>query len=719
MDGIIEKILGGVPLPVLIWSIVGLVLFVFIFLLIALLRGHQISITFRPLKIDIGPKMQLPAPSSDKSENDKRPVLDAHDMPLNSGAILYVNVVGYSTMGSTKQSQVARFLDQKVHELFPIDSQEYPPKSGAYYWYKFNGGDLHVFIETYHNNAASQPTVSAFFKAIALLKSIQSASLDFKIGITIHTGNDLHYTRPSQSSLVADLWGKSLDTVRRMMAFSDGGHFFLSDRALSDIRDRLPEGRLEGSCRTLFQMLEPDQPEAISGNLFEENERFVIEKWEFYDRNRSEHQINNFHTRVGERTTAGNPQRPPDWIQLERRDIAHHTDDPSQRFVRHLIEADEVCIVGLTHESTTGYLATALEARNGKFWQDLQIVFPSERILKEIKETDRGFEARKAKWETSKREIVLFLEGRGSQNLEHWTCRECDENLSFWGNRFVSKDKQVIRIAPLIQGADLKKMPYMTFYKGMNGYDLMSEAFDVLLASSDSIIEWDVLGEYKNETFCYLGIASHAQVGEMKDYCQPVVLVMLNTSEREKNHIVLQRRTFYNAADGYNTYSNISGRLSISDITDSQCVGEFYKTMAKRKHEKGAGLRPQEESSLATELFQKIADWKPAREVELEAWKRAAVREIGEELRFEIKPEDLSYQTSYYFKEKKLFFQIFSLKITMQQFNQIKDNHPLSNLEIISRSDLDQYQVEGKCNRLLQNKYHEVFVSIFDKLDIT
>lgn len=684
--------------------IVGLVILVY-----ALLSGRPFKISFGSFNLELGPKIA----SSDAATKEK--------INLNSGGIIYLNIVGFSLLKYKEQEEIVNFLDRITEELLAYNRQTYPPKEDNFYiWYKPGWGETFVFVEPHDHESPSLVTMVTFFYALALISHIQKEKSSLKIGVTIHIGEGIQYTR---SGKMSNITGNSFNTAGRMMAFSDGGHFFISDIAYKNLKGTMFGSALNGDCLSLLDHL-PDLSKhftRIPSKLFESGETYHLTEWTYFDRNRQSHVFYNFHTTVKTEVKIGNSRRPPYWIPIERRDEKHSTRSPGQRFVRHLIESDEVCIVGLTHENTTDYLRTALEERNGKFWNNIQVVFPSERLVRELKERDRSFEIRKHKWNASKREIILFFESQGNQHFHQWSCLECDDYLSFWGNRFTTGEKQIIRIAPLIQGADLKHMPYLTFNNGMDIYNLLSEAFDVITVNSNSMIEWDILGQYKNGEFLSQGLASHSHLSEIHDFCKPVVLIMLYMREFDQTKSVLQKRTILNASDNFDTYSNITGHLCIKDTTPPEILGNFYKEITRQiRKNTNTDDDAHDEGVLATQLFEDLTDWQPNMKMENSTWVQAAIRELGEELRLSISEhERLHFQRDYYLKSANLYFQIYSLMITKAEFNQIRKLQPHASLEIFGLAKLRELHRKNQLNRLLQNKFDEIFIPIFRNLNIS
>lgn len=662
--------------------------------------------------------------SARRSAEDKLPLPYGKkgDILADTNRSLYVGAILYFLAEMTGYQQRREFMQivrRHASELFETGNPADPPNRSHHYWYKQGRDNFSILIEPHENEGASEVMTHAFLLALALLKRLQMESVgkNADISVTLHPVNDINLSHYGEFT---DYWGQSLDIARHLTESSNDHQFIISQEALTHLSGVFGGAR-QGYCKSLLEHMR-----GLISSKFESEVRwleqtltFNLHQWtltnQYFHNNQT---IHGFTISDSTRVIIGNPIRPPDWVQLEHRD-ALQPQNPVQRFVKYLTQAEEVCIVGMTHENTAEYLDTALKAR-GTFWKNIQVVFPSEQTLKEVKEVNRSFDERKKKWEDSKKQLIIFFESQGIRHLDNWSCIECDENFSFWGNRLVIGDQRLIRVAPLIQGADLKNMPYMTFSEGMDGFSLLSEAFDVILASGNSIVEWDLFGKLVNDQFICQGIANHARLDEFAEYWKPVTLVILHTHEIDQEKILLQKRSIFNAVDAYDTYSNISGRLCVSDVASPENVRGFYHEVSKiGKGKKYTTLTPRQESSLATDFFSKITKFKPEVVVAHDAWENAAIREIREELGLTIDKADLRFQAPYNLTGHSLCFRIYSLKISTHQLQEIKERRPHAGLESFGRSQLIDFHKKDRFNRLLQNRFDEVFLPIFDNLEIS
>ncbi len=656
---------------------------------------------------------------------------------LRAGAILYANVVKYSTLSTHEQDYGAEHLLEWSSRL-PVENQTESYLDHRY-WVKFGGGDLLIYAQ--NNNDLERDCVvlkRTFFFALDLLEFIAAKNFqlgitakDFQLGITLHWADGCNYQ--TCDSLV-ELWGNELDRVRRLMSFSDGGHFFISDSAFNRLnRDLFRGARMSGeSIRGSFLPIVQEGKREVENILKSsslssagEDREFNLDPLQVYDRYYFRHKLFNFYVDNAEREVSlGNSSRPPDYVKIEHRDKRDPT-DRNQCFVKHLVESDRVCIVALTHEKTRDYLDTALKERNkreeGKvnFWERLDIIFPNEKFLNQWVEEDKDWKTRRRRWEEGKRTVLQFLEATASEYAMQWNCWETESNLTFWGNRLLKGDMEILRLAPLLPGPDLKDLRYVTFHKGIDGYHECSEALDIMLAGSMSIAEWDLIGRCSNSRqFTYAGIAKRSYLKHLNgSFCMPVVLVILYMDDALKGlQLLLQKRSIFNATDQHGKFSNISGRVCIADTSDDpQQTAQYYMAIS---HKSQGCKDPGGEADLATQAFNIESGWKKGMVLDNAVWERAVVREIREELGLEFQDRSrIEYLRDYHLLDSinklNLYFKIHALQITREELDKIRSRRTRCDLRETKMETLDQYFTDGELNHFLQQHYHDVFKPIF------
>jgi 8-oxo-dGTP pyrophosphatase MutT (NUDIX family) len=641
---------------------------------------------------------------------------------LHAGAVLYANVVKFSRFSTAEQDRVANVMLEWLYYL-PLSSQSETYHQRCF-WAKFGGGDLLCYIQNCGQIREYAVLKQAFFLCLDLLD--YTASNNFQLGMTLHWADGCNFE--TCGSLV-ELWGNEIDKVHRLMTFSDGGHFFISDSAFKHLEGNLFQGR-EGP----FQPIKEEGAREVSRLLHAtrlspatSDDAFKFDSLVIYDRHYRPHELVNFFVQGAEaECSIGNPSRPPDWVKIEHRD-KRRPEDSDHFFVKHLVDADRASIVALTHEKTRHYLDTALEVRKGRFWERLDIIFPTERFLDQWVENDKSPETRKQNWEEGKWAVLRFLEATGPANTGRWKCCETDSNLTFWGNRLVKADVEIIRLAPLLPGPDLKDLRFVTFHQGIDGYQECSEAFDAMLAGSMSISEWELLGDAASNKFKYVGIANRSRLDQLSgSFCMPVMVVILYIKGMEGPKLVIQQRNRSNATDQHGSFSNISGRASVKDVScDPEITTKYFKAIAKAL---GQIKSPDAdlESEVATRAFNEVSELH--RDDALfsgeEVWKRAALRELREELGLKLRDPglikhhcDRSMPDAN--KKHHFYFKIHSLEISRQELHEIQIRRPRAGLSQWTLADLEQHWKNQELNLLLQKYCKDTFMPILkDELHI-
>jgi hypothetical protein len=362
------------------------------------------------------------------------------------------------------------------------------------------------------------------------------------------------------------LIGPVINTVQTLMSFSDSGHFFISDRVYfeldSDDLTKIDNDSVKIDFPKLPGTISSPDPDSTcrwpnldnwwSNEL--KNTECIFKKFTFYDAEKLKYILHSLHV---QNFNIGSSDIPNYQVNIEYRDRRQST-DPRQLFIQHLVKADEVAIIGLTHENTVEFLKKALEIRKNKFWTKLDIIFPSCSVLEQIID-HRDSSTRLQMWQNGKWTIFQFLRYK-SLNADRWQCKEFDHNLPFIANRFISNSNKSIRFSPQLPGCDQKNSYYIEVFEGMPVYDELNRAFDLILTRSVSINEWLIYGQLdgsysrlndERAKFNYYGIINRNKMQEKAEkdgLWFPIVLVLLyinNTNTGFRS--ILQERSVYNA----------------------------------------------------------------------------------------------------------------------------------------------------------------------------
>jgi 8-oxo-dGTP pyrophosphatase MutT (NUDIX family) len=628
------------------------------------------------------------------------------------GAILYANVMGFSTLAAVAREQAVDWVRQRLGDLVQaLDTG---------YWLSFRGGDFLLFLDHKRGDRRAGALLKAFFFGLHLQLQAQQSRQPFKLGVLVHWEDSARqYYVDSGTHLI----GAALDQAQLLMSFSDDGHFFVS-KFVDDYLQEQFCGPGQADFDELFECMRVDfgakYPSYPQPPLSQEDCEFRRTRMTFHDRHKRQHEVVSLYIRDPHlNVSIGSLSSPQHLVPIEYRDPREAL-DPQQKFIQRLVEADDVSIIGLTHEGTAEFLKKALEIREQQrlgFWQQLQIVFPSQPVLNTIIEEHRVPEERCQMWKAGRSSVFAFLLAQGPDKFDHWVCLEYNGNLPFVGNRFVSRRNTSVRVAPILPGGNQKKTFYMEVFEGMPAYEQLLDAFSVISHRSMRVVEWNIYGRLAKGEFRYQGLVNRLRLGTRKQYCFPVALIMLH-AETEKGHCsILQKRTIYNAFDDVETYSNISGRVIDLDV---------FAVKAKSPDEEyfERNYREDQGDFNATRDFNRQAGMARNEVVELDVWQETANREIREELGLDVTRNPLVHRTSYLLPrdDGDLLFQIFSLKLARDpdcdELEIIQKRRPHVSLSDFDYHDLVQFQKEGRFNRLLQHKFEEVFLPIFCELEI-
>ena len=715
-------------------------------------EGRVLPLLLEPIELpeEIGFLDYFNASNSNDFEQTMSQVLDAiqTSTPLPNrniylqGVILCGNIMGFSTLKSDDRNRVIDFITSELQTF----SGKYP-----YKWLDFQGGEFMLFLESSPQNGPSPK--DAFLRAFMLGLQMQwnSHGSSFRIGMTLHWEADGRWHKVKERDY---LTGKAIDEARLLMSFSGHDHFFISRQAYEVLWRDLFDAE-ETDLHTMLCILNEHVTFSNNWPLFREiklgdidlSAQVSCNSFTFYDRHKRQHQLYNFIVQ-SEQYRIGNSIPPYHRVSVEYRSLREH--NRQNAFINRLIEADEVSIIGLTHEGTRRFLEEALHVRKtekGKgFWDRLQIVFPSRKIVNSFVDPDREEKDRIAAWVAAKRGVQEFLLNQGPNYIDHWECLEYDGPFPFIGNRFIGGRSKSVRIAPVLPGTDLRTVFYIEFFQGVTSYEQISKTFDYICTRSSKIVEWTLYGTWQENEFRYSGIVNRRRLGRLieqnisanRRICIPVVLIMLHTIYQGRKKSILQCRTLFNASSDIGKYSNISGRVTDMDVFNSQNLNNFSKSYL---HTTYSAIAPNDDQ--ATVAFEEVSGWKKGDMLEDMVWKMTAIREVKEEIGLDLEkePERLVLQAEKYLwrKDRDLFFKLFSLELRrgvddelaiIEKLRPEANLHPFDKEKLINEKSKENEVKNGECNclnALLNEEFHPakaedargLFYSIFkDQLRI-
>lgn len=623
---------------------------------------------------------------------------------FHSGGVLYLRVLE----SPETQRGGGEFVLSKVNAFRKVVGLEYT-------WGDYQGNDHILFLE--HHKDVQSDSIFASLLAFGIVLQAKARDEHIRMTMALHWGNNAAICNTGGGPSVV---GPPINAVQRFASIAGEEHFFLSMAATqSDYNPGIAneELGLDGLLQLLPSSLRAwirDEMPFSPGDVICHVKGFACQ-----DQQHRPHELLNLYVESTKdrRVCVGCPSSPPhERFSIEYRD--------SRAFVERLVQAEEVCIIGLTHEGTVKYLNDALdqreEARRG-FWRQMTIVFPSKRILANIREENRTPERREECAEEGKRSMRVFYEGRASQWSDRFDCLEYDGALPFWGNRFVDGNGASIRVSPILPGADLKNTFYVESFKGMKAYDQLEAAFTAIYNESTRVMEWDICGDCDPacNAFKMQGIVRRLHARKLDRSCVPAVLIVLHAQVNHHHGALLQARSFYNARDNFTKYSNISGFVTDRDVC--LALGKSPPMTYTNGNDVAA----------ATAEFWELTGLQAGHKLDDDVWRLAAIREIREELGIEVDQKRLVPHGSICLGSgncqtcgKRIVFAVFSLELvrgSADEVESVRKWRPYANLHDFDMSKLREYH-DGKAvrlNDLLQSRFDDFFVPLFRKIGVS
>jgi cellulose biosynthesis protein BcsQ len=362
-------------------------------------------------------------------------------------------------------------------------------------------------------------------------------------------------------------------------------------------------------------------------------------------------------------------------------------------------------------------------------------------VLERIHETRAKFPFDRAKLLVTP--VVSRFERRVEYNLaDQWLARFANLFPPIYNN-WVHKD---ISATDLLNYIRIPYIPYWSFgemlpviERGTSdpediGYYLETLAAlvahnlsstDILIKNRDSFVamvkrwptslnkEWILLGEYDKGSFHYYGIINSTNIRTIPEHADivfPAIEILLYTETLEGTCAVLQERTIYNSANEIGTYSNISSRLCTDDVI-SLSPGRFW-------------IDSTTSDLVASRTFDAFSGLSGGMVLDNIVWRIGAVRTLQEQFGLDIHPDRLDMRASHYLKREHgdLFYQIFSLKLRrdleIDEWEMIQQQRPYAALKQLRMSELQQLHSENKLNRLLQVGFADLFLPLFEQIQI-
>ena len=657
------------------------------------------------------------------------------------GLVVSGRIRDFMSFGQIERQPVAEVLRDCVEafdrDVFPID------------WLEFRGGEFLLFVQCDEpDDVKADLSEKALFWAFSVQSKVSSITnnsehifplesekkTEITIALDWESGGRQLNVRTTGATLTSYRFGAAFINAPILTDFTNRPHVLISD-ALYQVFYKYYGKNIEARILNSLRAKKNKLP-FLSDYFIGENSSVFLQSIALYDQNKDRYSAYNVYLEIDNKLV-GNDSAPLQKVWIEYRDNPHTRDSKHNAFVRKLVDADDVLIIGITNETLVKFLRTALKERDDKFWDRLCVVFAGRKVLNTIDDQyspnnqTQANSIRYRNWELGLSSVFRFLRSHSDQPSQ-WKCIEFPGNLPFIGQRF-SKKKfgyavDSIRVAPILPGSDYKNSYYMEVFEGQKVYDQLSSALQFMEKLSNQLTEWNVYGTCSNlkSNWTFGGIVNRELTKTLESASQEqvylAVLIMLYTKHVDNRYYaVLQKRDPYNATSDYGKYSNISGLVTEIDVahglelpTERWCQGSDGKDML---------------SSIATDRFRSMVG--PHRFFEqaipcdsdeiLKISTAAAVRELREELGIDgFKPPTcLKVPMLLNRGNRKLLFQLFSLELNEEYLQAIKIRRPDCALEKMDLEKLKILWKEGELNVLLTENFKDAFLSCYQNLGIS
>jgi 8-oxo-dGTP pyrophosphatase MutT (NUDIX family) len=359
-----------------------------------------------------------------------------------------------------------------------------------------------------------------------------------------------------------------------------------------------------------------------------------------------------------------------------------------KQFIHRISQATRITVVGATNRNLVGYLTEALKIKrmiegDDAFWQEVKIIFLSERMLQfmddelaeELPERSKAISLRIRIAGQSKRAIAYFL--IRSNRPSFWHLYEYDAMLPFIGAMFEMPNGEIIvQVATLRPGFRTSNHLFLEFRGSSREIAYYQAAFEALNRRSTSQDEIVLVGKpisQANPGFvCYHSRFRRSVLMPNVNSSDWIAAVgiLLWQKENERVWPLLQIRTSENSTRELDMLSSISGYINLHDCTESG-------------------------DDLSTEFI-----------LPQSAYENAILRELREELGIDAdfpKPELVSEIRFHYPDRDNLYFFLCRVKFIFPLY-QIQESAQLQQWSFQDLLQLREYQVLSKVNDVLDKE---------------
>lgn len=649
-----------------------------------------------------------------------------------SGAIISFRIREFLSLSYSAQTKIIQQMQQIFANLLEITVQG---DKLSWQWINHLDGSFTFFLEDSSDELSSSTQLFVCLAfAIGLKFYERKKEWPYTFTIALHWDDDVQVVR--NRILLQTINSQKLFVAHHIVSFVECSPILIAKEAFEKMDSPLFGEQLSDSCEHLVSILK----QAVGNDLsfvfpplkasytLDASDRYYLQPIALQDYQHRETQWYTFAIDgVSKASKVGDLALPMEQMSIIYNPIQYltqQTDVILSDLIKHLVWSDEIVLIGITHHLLPGALTQAIQERHA-FWRMIQIVFPNRNNIQRLIDEHQIPEERLSEWEASRVNVQRILENGAPEDLHQWECLECIQDLSFVGSRYTHNGQTYIRFAPLLLGSDPRYTMHITIGSNTTLFAQISHTIDDMVLHRAKVLhdskiqrtapltEWDILGQHDQGMIRYRGVfnrANLASVQLLEGLTFPVVLIVLYVEAWEGTHVVLQERTTWNATSDIGTYSNISGRLCTDDVV-SLYPDRFWVNSSTN-------------DIAATKAFNDFSNLSEGSVLDEGIWRQAAVRELHEELGLNITPERLEKRASCHLERKdgNLFFHIYSLKLRQElQIDElllIHQKRPSAALRQFRKSELRQLYDQNKFNRLLQARYAELFLPLFEQINI-
>ena len=648
------------------------------------------------------------------------------------GAVLRIVLVNFQR-AEQQRLAVIEFLNSQFNEV-----AQSVPVTERLEWIDCSwDGEFTLFLSRFKDQSWSTLLEKALQIAFHIASAIKQHSDKLgnhewtpQAGIAIHVEHDGHRLQLSPGSQAgSQIVGEGIDYARSMLPKPARAYILLSGDAYRYLR------RFLSDCRAIGRLLN----ETPLGPVTEESVRADIGKltmapqqqstdtaehveyWELYE-------IYNLclRSRHGE-LLLGDTHVPPNRFRID-----HSRPSDEQAFIERLVNAERVCIIGVTNEHLVQYLHKASQERQKQvrgFWEEIRVVFLARELLPAVLDQRcqrfdfvKAIEDRLDGWGRGVREVREFFLSLGAEVGRKWECLQFNYVLPFEAQRYNDGEDSLVRVVPILPNADVQKSYCIEATTGSLLHTQLSNAIDAILRTATPIVEFNVYGHADAKAkFSLAGVVSQRDWRRFKppeggNPCFPVSFILLHTDVGGVQSVLLQNRTVFNTGGDFDLFSLISGKVNDEDFFFPDLPSDQYRRLAYQVSSSGEDNMRQKLSRMFARERNLVIRQPIPPDVMKGVWEKTAIRELNAELGLRIEPDRLVPYPDPFLLDRdegfKLYIQLYTLELQPEERAQIQRVRPHANLERFTLERLIECKEKQKLSVFLCAKLDEYILPL-------